>query len=85
MVNNLVPYEEIFIGSNLKSYKHKYFIAIFNDDIDNINHPYQLSEISKVQWFNYEDAMKTIRNYNLEKKRVLEKVYKIINEYSIYP
>ena len=85
LINNLLPYEEIFIGSNLKSYKHKYFVAIFNDDIDNVNHPFQISEISKVQWFSYEDSMKTIRNYNLEKKTVLEKVYKVLNEYRLYP
>jgi len=25
IINNVVPYEEIFMGSNLKSYKHKYY------------------------------------------------------------
>ena len=27
LIENIIPYEEIFIGSNIKSYKHKYYIA----------------------------------------------------------
>ena len=30
IVYNILPYEEIFTGSNFKSYKHKYFICKFN-------------------------------------------------------
>ena len=28
IIYNILPYEEIFTGSNFKSYKHKYFVAI---------------------------------------------------------
>lgn len=27
VIQNIIPYEEIFMGSNLKTYKHKYFVA----------------------------------------------------------
>lgn len=84
LINNLLPYEEIFIGSNLKSYKHKYFLAIFTDNISNVDHPFQDSEISKVSWNDFESCMKMFRIYNLEKKAVLEKVNKVIREYNLY-
>ena len=32
IIRNIIPYEEIFLGSNYKSYKHKYFIAFMNKD-----------------------------------------------------
>ncbi len=84
LINNLLPYEEIFIGSNFKSYKHKYFLAIFKDNIQNVDHPYHDSEISKVLWSTYEDSLRMFRYYNLEKKNILEKVYKVLNEYRFY-
>ena len=84
LINNLLPFEEIFIGSNFKSYKHKYFVAIFDDNIEKIDHPYQTSEISKVTWNNYNDSIKIFRDYNLEKKQVLKKVYKVLTDYRLY-
>lgn len=30
VINNLLPFEEIFIGSNHKSYKHKFFFGIYD-------------------------------------------------------
>ena len=84
LINNLLPFEEIFIGSNFKSYKHKYFVAIFDDDIEKIDHQYQTSEISKVTWNNYDNSIKIFRDYNLEKKQVLKKVYKVLNDYRLY-
>jgi predicted NUDIX family NTP pyrophosphohydrolase len=32
IVENVMPFEEIFIGSNYKSYKHKYYLAYMNTD-----------------------------------------------------
>ncbi len=85
IISNLLPYEEIFTGSNNKSYKHKYFIALFNSTNENdeeIN--FQESEVSKAIWGLYEECNNYIRPYNLEKKLVLEKINKVINEYRLY-
>ena len=73
MLVNVVPYEEIFTGSNYKSYKHKYFIG----EINNSTQPekkYQESEISKLQWFTYDEAVKHIRSYSYEKLKILENI-----------
>jgi ADP-ribose pyrophosphatase YjhB (NUDIX family) len=54
IVENILPFEEIFIGSNHKSYKHKYFLAYMSeyknqekDDMVNLQ-KYQKSEVSKL-------------------------------------
>jgi len=85
LVQNVLPYEEIFTGSNYKSYKHKYYLAYMDIVRENdINHAYKNSEISKLEWFSYDDACKIIRPYNLEKKNILEKVNKILTQYRLY-
>ena len=85
IIQNLLPYEEIFTGSNYKSYKHKYFLAYMDIDEKRDNeHIYENSEISKLEWFSYENACKVIRPYNLEKLTILEKVNKILTQYRLY-
>ena len=80
MIKNVGFFEETFTGSNLKSYRHKYYLckAEFKDTQN--NNSYQKSEISDLQWFNYEDCQLKIRNYNYEKKKMLEKINNIINK-----
>ena len=68
-----MPFEEIFIGSNHKSYKHKYFLAQMEEQEDLLPE-FQLSEVSKLEWKTLEECLESIRPYNLEKKRVLSNV-----------
>ena len=84
IVSNLLPYEEIFTGSNNKSYKHKYYIALFSGDINIPSNDFQATEVSALSWSTYDDCNKLIRPYNLEKKGVLSKVNKVIQEYRLY-
>ncbi len=95
IVENLMPFEEIFIGSNHKSYKHKYFLACMpeynekedlEDKEDNqisLNN-YQKSEVSKIQWKTLEDCLESIRPYNLEKKQLIININKVLQEYRLY-
>lgn len=82
IVYNLLPIEELFTGSNYKSYKHKYFIAYMdiNEDLDN----FQKSEVSKIEWKNYNECIKQIRPYNLEKMDTLKRVDNILKSYSFF-
>lgn len=86
IVHNIFPYEEIFTGSNYKSYKHKYYLAYMdiqnNDAIENYN--YTNSEISKISWVNFEDGCKLIRPYDLEKLGLFKKVNKVLTQYRLY-
>lgn len=82
LFDNILPYEEVFTGSNLKSYKHKYYLAIMDSDYMNMDN-FQKSEVSKMEWKTYEQCIKVIRPYNLEKKHVLEKIHKSLQDYKI--
>lgn len=69
VIHNIAPFEEIFCGSNYKSYKHRYFLTCmdYNSEELRINS----NEISKIEWKPYADCILSIRPYNLEKKKML--------------
>jgi len=83
IVENILPFEEMFIGSNHKSYKHKYFLGAMNN-YEDILHSYQETEVSKVEWKTLSQCLQDIRPYNLEKKRIIENIYKVLQEYRLY-
>jgi len=66
-INNVVPFEEIFIGSNIKSYKNKYYLSYMSRETLQKN-DYQKSEVKNMKWLSYKECMKIIRPYNVEKK-----------------
>ncbi len=82
LVENIIPYEEIFVGSNYKNYKHKYYIS-YMDKIDNTS-KFQRSEISNMEWKTYDECLKSIRHYNFEKINILNNINKVLNLYRIY-
>jgi 8-oxo-dGTP pyrophosphatase MutT (NUDIX family) len=83
VIKNILPFEEIFIGSNHKSYKHKYFLGYFNKNIESLNN-YQRSEVSKLEWKTLEECLESIRPYNLEKKQLILNINKVLQEYRLY-
>jgi hypothetical protein len=78
LIRNLLPYEEIFVGSNYKAYKHKYFVG-FGVPLE--VRPYQVAEVSAVAWMTYDEAMAAIRPYNTERKACLTQVQRLIRTY----
>ena len=77
------PIEELFSGTNNIRYKHIYYVAMAKDNIDNYfkidKHNFnQVSEISNIKWHSFEECLASIRNYNIEKKNVLQKLHKIL-------
>ena len=81
IVENVLPYEEIFMGSNYKSYTHKYYIA-FSDSVV-VKHKFQESEVSDMKWFTYEEAIAIIRPYNVERIQLLEYVERCLSTYVV--
>jgi len=80
IIKNLNPFDEIFTGSNFKSYKHKYFLAkIDYEDSMNVSN-FQKSEIGNMGWFSYEDAVQKIRNYNIEKIELLKCIHHMLQQ-----
>lgn len=86
VVDNLLPFEELFIGTNHKSYKHKYFLAHMNESDENQNNllNYQLTEVSKLDWKSVNQCLESIRPYNLEKKQLIININKVLQEYRLY-
>ena len=83
-IQNVMPFEETFTGSNYVSYKHKYFLA-YMDAKDTLNMDnYQRSEVSKMEWATLDKCLKMIRPYNLEKIRLISNVDKCLKKYKIF-
>ena len=82
VIQNLIPYDELFIGSNYKAYKHKYFVAYIAPTVQP-SRPYQESEVSDMLWLPYEEVLTKIRPYNLEKLDILTKVNNVLTRYRI--
>ena len=81
IVSNILPYDEFFVGSNYKSYKHKYYLAHMKDDKPTCN--FQKSEVSQLKWLTYDECLKHIRPYNLERIEIIKKINKILHKYSL--
>ena len=83
VVENILPFEEIFIGTNHKSYKHKYFLAYMNDTEENLDN-FQITEVSKMEWKTIDNCLESIRPYNLEKMKLITNINKVLQEYRLY-
>jgi len=92
IVDNIIPLEEIFIGSNHKSYKHKYYLAFMENNLNDmtihkgtysLDH-FQKTEVGKLEWKTLKQCLESIRPYSLEKKRIIQNVNKILEEYRLY-
>ncbi len=82
MITNIQPFEEIFIGSNYKSYKHKYYLAeLISDNVSTAN--FQRSEVSDMKWFTLDECLSTIRPYNLEKLQVIKDINNVLERYRL--
>jgi 8-oxo-dGTP pyrophosphatase MutT (NUDIX family) len=90
VMQNIVPYEEIFMGSNVKTYKHKYYIAYFPLSqttatvmSHHLSSKFQKTEVSKMAWFTFDECMRHIRPYNLEKINILRNLNNALKEHEI--
>ena len=83
VVENILPFEEIFIGTNHKSYKHKYFLAYMEEEMEDLEH-YQVTEVSKIEWKTIDKCVESIRPYNLEKMKLITNINKVLEEYRLY-
>ena len=81
-IHNVIPYEEIFIGSNIKSYKNKYYLSYMSRDTIQKNE-YQKSEVKNMKWLSYKECMDIIRPYNVEKKNIITSVNNTLHNFML--
>ena len=79
-VKNVLPFEEVFIGSNYKIYKHKYYLMYMKYDDTLLNHNFDKLEVSSMEWKTYEKCMESIRPYNFEKKKIITNIENTLME-----
>jgi 8-oxo-dGTP pyrophosphatase MutT (NUDIX family) len=83
-IKNILPFEEIFTGSNYKSYKHKYYLT-YMDVANTLNmNNFERTEVSKMEWKECNECIDCIRPYNLEKIRMLKNINEIINGFKLF-
>lgn len=80
-IQNILPFEEVFTGSNYKSYKHKYYVMNYTYENSTQVSVFQESEVSKLEWRNYEQCLEVIRDYNQEKKNIIRKINQFLHSY----
>lgn len=78
IIYNIKPYDEIFIGSNFKSYRNRYFIGYIKNN--NVALRIQESEVGDIGWYAYEEVLQKIRPYDKEKKVLISEIHKNICE-----
>lgn len=82
---DILPFEEIFFGTNKILYKHTYFIAkISEKDIDfditlDNNCSEQIKEVRALKWFSYEEVMNHINIYNIERQQIMKELHSILS------
>lgn len=82
IIDNVIPYEEIFIGSNDKIYKQKYYLAFHSNNLDILD-KYQKTEVSSIGWFTIDECINKIRSYNVEKIELIKNVDSTLDKYTI--
>ena len=86
LIQNVMPFEEIFTGSNMKSYKHKYFLAYMEPESSHCVFPeeYHSSEVGEMKWLTFCECISRMRPYNVEKIDILNKVDNLLQDFSIH-
>ena len=78
---NMSPLEETYLSTNSSKYKHIYYISQSIDkkklEIDTNNH-HMNTEIGDIGWFNIDECISKIRDYNIDKKSKLLYLHKMI-------
>lgn len=85
IIDDILPFEEIFFGTNNVLYKHTYYIAKIKDKDIRIavdeNCVEQMREVRALNWFSYEEVLQRIKLYNIERHQIIQKTNSIILEY----
>jgi len=87
-VRNMEPIKELFHGTNSIRYCHKYYLAFAPAGVGEetleaaAEHNKHIKrEVSRVQWLSYDEAIAHIRPENAEKRQVLLRVHKLLQNY----
>jgi 8-oxo-dGTP pyrophosphatase MutT (NUDIX family) len=83
VIQNIAPFEEIFMGSDMKCYKQKYFLAMVDLD-KKPKKAHDIMEVGLMKWMSFDECIQSIRPYNLEKIVIVRKINNILSRYRIF-
>ena len=78
---DLGPLEETFLGSNLRAYTHRYFVAVvpYHESVTySMDAVSDATEISLSQWIPLSQCCTRVRSYNLERKQVIRQLQEML-------
>jgi 8-oxo-dGTP pyrophosphatase MutT (NUDIX family) len=86
IIKCLEPIHDIFLGTNNKKYRHIFYTALYNNNINNIlTIEHSNNEIDCVKWCSWSEIIKLIRPYNNSKIKILTLLFffiiNICNDY----
>jgi 8-oxo-dGTP pyrophosphatase MutT (NUDIX family) len=84
LITNIVPLIEEYTGINNVRYKHVYYIGRIHESCQleiNMENKDQYTEVKSISWFNQEDCMHHIRDYDNHKKGIIKKFFEFINNF----
>jgi len=77
ILNKLYPFNEILTGTDGVIYKHVYFIAMKDKNID-IDKSSLSYEIGDIKWVKFDEALELIRPYHNERKVIINELIKFL-------
>ena len=84
IIKNINTFEEVFIGSNFKCYKHKYYLMYMTYENSLKTGSFEKTEVSCIKWASFKECLSLIRSYNVEKKNMISEVEHGLNKYAIF-
>jgi 8-oxo-dGTP pyrophosphatase MutT (NUDIX family) len=85
ILEHIMPFEEIFFGTNGVMYKHVYYVAkLINDDLEvkvDENCLEQIREIRAIKWYNSNEVISHIKSYYVERIELFKFANKKILEF----
>jgi len=89
LYDNTIPLTEEYTGINGVRYKHVYYIGYVDKDIDielyiDKKNKDQYTEIKDIKWFTKEECLNNIRNYDNNKKKIINLLFNFLDTHKNY-
>jgi len=78
ILHNISSITENLVGTNNINYKHIYYFAICDNNINveiDINNIQQHKEVGNIGWYSYDESISMIRDYHIDKKIILNNIF----------
>lgn len=87
LINNIIPLVEEYKGINNVRYKHIYYIGEIEELVKlevNTENRDQYTEIKNIRWLTEEECYLKIRNYDSNKRKVIQDIFKFLHTHSSF-